>query len=730
MGDLPQKLLGHPQLWEGESLSSFLTRVGKTNFYQPPGILTELIFNAIEGDEVDRRDRIDLPRQTAIFERIAYLTRVACLQLYETSVHRFTHVLAPPDSEINTLELAGRHVVPLLPQGVIQKQIRSTSACQYCPVCVQQHPYHRLIWHLVAASVCLEHKCLLADKCYNCDRWIRLQDIVNACCSQCSMDLGNAPRVDISEDVVGFLSQQVIQGWLLDIPVSLPREDYLPPHPPRVLFRLIDGLRFTAQRLAGSSWAHLHALPSHHDALAVSFKADSRLLTPYQSYCVYATAFRGIIDWPKGLYEFLDAQHDQYNKAGRKGRIQDDFGSMYSHWFQREWQHAAFDFVQDAFNLYIAERYGVSLSILHSSRFSRTPGLLSKFADVSINYAAELAGVTPATIQRLISAGQLKTTAKGSSFVKLADVLKLRDTWNSFVGLEETTQTLGVSEEVVLNMVDIGLLSPEQSPSTGFLSWKFNEKGLCHLLATIKKHTVIYEELDGVSSPSLSLAGASRILAQVGLNAAKIIALIADSKLRAYRQPSSPFSCKDLLFSRRDIQDHVETMLAERGLISRKAVTKRLKIKDGTLAKWVKGDLLQPAVVYIKAQYFDLNVVEKFVIDHITSEEAAKLLNIGVLTVQKWARQGRLQAVSGPGIDDCHDYLFKKEDLLLWRSGRLTFGEAVDMFGISAATLHRWVLEGKITPLDDMGGKQRWFSRETVLRLHQEIEQKFAAPVD
>jgi len=50
----------------------------------------------------------------------------------------------------------------------------------------------------------------------------------------------------------------------------------------------------------------------------------------------------------------------------------------------------------------------------------------------------------------------------------------------------------------------------------------------------------------------------------------------------------------------------------------------------------------------------------------------------------------------------------------------------VDILGVSAATLHRWAHEGKIGPLDDMGGKQRWFSREAVLRLRREIEQKFA----
>jgi predicted HTH domain antitoxin len=729
MSDLPLKLLGHPPLQKGESLVSFLTRVGKTNFYQPPSILAEIILDGV-GEETYRKDRIDLPRQTAVFERIAHLTQVTCLQLYEVSAHRFARVLTPPESEISTLELAGNHVVPLLSQGASQKQVRSTFASQYCPICVQQHPYHRLIWYSVATSVCLEHKCLLTNQCYNCNGQVHVQDIVNAHCSQCDVELAKAPHIDISEDEIGFLSQQVIQGWLLDISVSLPREDYLPPHPPRVLFRIIDGLHFTAHRLAGLGRTHLHTLPAHHDTLAVPFKADAHSLTPYQSFCAYTTAFKGIIDWPKGFYEFLDAQHDQYSKAGRKGRIQKDFGAMYSHWFQRQWQHAAFDFVQDAFNLYIAERYGISSSILHSDRFRRTPELLRKFGDVSINYAAEIAGVTPATIYRLIHSGQLKTTPGNSSFVRQADILRLRDTWNFFVGLEEATQALGMSEEVVLGMVDIGLLPSEQSPGIGFLSWKFNEKVLCQLLDNIKKHAPVYKEHEDVSVPSLNLVDASRLLTNVGLNAASIIALVADGKLHAYRQPNLPFSCKDLLFSPRDIHAFVKAMLAERGWLSRKDVTRHLKVKDGTLAKWVRADLLIPTAVLVNAQYFDKNAVEEFVAKHVTSQEAAKLLGIGVLAVQRWVRQGRLQAVSGPGIDEHHDYLFNRENLLRWRDGRFSFGEAVHILGVSAATLHRWTHEGKIATLDDMGGKQRWFSREAILGLRREIEQKFAVPVE
>src|SRR5579859_4715840 len=148
MDSLPQKLLGYPPLQDGESLASFLVRLGRSNFYDPSGILTEHILNGT-GDEAHLKDRVDLPKQAAVFERIARLAPVDCLQLYAATAHRFTQVITPPDIEVSALNLPGNHIVSLLPEGITHKQLRPVSACQYCPLCVQQRPYHRVNWLLV-----------------------------------------------------------------------------------------------------------------------------------------------------------------------------------------------------------------------------------------------------------------------------------------------------------------------------------------------------------------------------------------------------------------------------------------------------------------------------------------------------------------------------------------------------------------------------------------------------
>jgi hypothetical protein len=57
-------------------------------------------------------------------------------------------------------------------------------------------------------------------------------------------------------------------------------------------------------------------------------------------------------------------------------------------------------------------------------------------------------------------------------------------------------------------------------------------------------------------------------------------------------------------------------------------------------------------------------------------------------------------------FDEYHAYLFNKESLLRWWNGRPSFGEAVELLGVSSVTLHRWMTEGRIVSLDEMGGSK------------------------
>jgi excisionase family DNA binding protein len=357
------------------------------------------------------------------------------------------------------------------------------------------------------------------------------------------------------------------------------------------------------------------------------------------------------------------------------------------------------------------------------------PELIERFSFVSINHASEMLGVSPSTIQKLINVGLLNSypgNAEGSSicYVRKSDLEKLRRSWSFLLNLGELAGRLGVSEDVALDMVKAGLFSMSLARAHVFSEWKFGEIAIEKFISKLQDRTALFP-VDDSALPfaPMTLTQASRKLAMVGLNAALIFKRVAEGKLPAYRYASRAFFCGEILFDPSDISECSRAVKVENGWLARAEVAKRLKIKDSTLARWVKTRLITPIAYRAGAQYFNRDEVEKFAVDHLTSQEAAEFLEVGELTVQRWAQQGRLDAVSGPEIDGCHAYRFKREYLARWKEERLTFGEAVQILGVSSSTLHRWIAEGKIAPREDMGGKQRWFTRRAVLELHIQVQQ-------
>jgi predicted site-specific integrase-resolvase len=274
----------------------------------------------------------------------------------------------------------------------------------------------------------------------------------------------------------------------------------------------------------------------------------------------------------------------------------------------------------------------------------------------------------------------------------------------------------------IIDLVEARLLFAEYSPGNGFSHWAFHKSTLAECLARVATHvkdSVIQEKSEEESL--INLTDASRQLFVVGLNAASILLCVAEGKLKAYQPTGQELRLGVLLFDRSDIQRYIQSMKTENCWIGREETTKILGVKDVTLTRWVRSGLISPTATYGHVQYFNQRAIVAFVAEHVTSEEAATILGVGRLTVQKWARLGRLPeaCVSGPNIDEHHAYLFNKEKLIHWRHERLTFGETSLILRVSHSTLHKWVEQGKIFSLEDMGGKQRWFSRKAVLELYK-----------
>jgi len=598
----------------------------------------------------------------------------------------------------------------------------------------------------IAVSVCLRHKCLLINHCLECNEETPIAAIVKTRCTKCRTDLTAFKALSVLDDEIGLLSQFIIQTWFLDSTTPESTAFLLPEQPPAILFRVVDGLQSSARMLRWLKWPFLYRLGGEQHNDVQLYRRASQTLTPYESFCLYTTAFSGIMNWPEGFFEFLHAyQYKRPGSAWKFSSLRDALGSLYGLWLRNYWLHPEFDFVQKAFERYLADsqclnnpaksRAGTVLTTKSINQSACVP--ISSERDLSsrvvnpfmtVLEGAKILGTNHAMIELLLRNGQLTPITTGDNdcdkLLLLTDVLDFYYTWNVIITLEETAKILGTTEQRVVSLAKIGLLPAEQSPADGFLHWAFTRSIVLECLEKVSNHVkdcsirVIPEE-----RLYLDIEEASKWLFPVGMTFASLLLKVSEGWLAAYHPVNQRFQLESLLFTHFDIQAYLEAIKTGNCWIGPMEVTTLLGIKDATLAKWVKDRLLSPVTVHEHVEYFDQATIGRFVLNFIPLEEAAIIVGEETSTVQRWVRTNVLSGIciSGPGIDGNYAYIFDKEGLVLWRNERLTFTEAIQLIGVNKAVIDQWCMEGKLVPLKNMSTKkQNWFLKQQFLDLNAE----------
>lgn len=641
-------LLRRSDLLPGESLPSLLGRLAELNGYAPASIVWKLCLCGV-------KDSLDRPSKASTLEQIAILTGLAPTSLCHASLHALARVLVPPEVQTESFRLSDGNSGPLLPSMISAPHVRTAAAAFFCPSCLRETVYHRLMWTPGAVSTCLRHQQLLVGCCPACAKQITLGDIVQATCRHCGVDLRDAPSTDLSQDKLEIRAQETIQAWFSgSVRSDHPGLEPLAEYPIASLYRLLYGLVQSTARTK-LDWTYRHQLASGMTMAAIA--GSKATLMPYQSYVLYTTAFKALIDWPYGFWSFLDALRVRSGEQSRG--LNAELGTVYSTWLQTSWLHPSLAFVQRAFETYLARNY-VASSLARSGRRKATLVRESEFVYVSGAEAARLLGTTAKVIGRLTQLGILKTSAENRVPTQLRfrrlDVLALLQTWTESVCLSEAALYLGLSEDIVVKLAKAGVLRSSRGPmSDGSQRWMFDRSHLFVLFETFDTHKAnqITDEHDEVS-----LATAARMLFPIGLNSAAIIQEVINGNLHlTYLDDAS--RTKPVL-SRTEVTAFLVWSLAQRRWINRTEVAKMLGVKHTIVARWIRHGILRPVATIAHMQHFDKDSIEKFAAEHVSTTQAAKLLGVRTLTVQKWARKGRLIPVSGPGIDGCHCYLFRR----------------------------------------------------------------------
>lgn len=673
-----------------ESLSSYLLRLSRLNEYASRTMVLQLAAEQAA------------PHSSEWFGAVATLTGQPDTALYAASYHRFAKVFQQYSFRSEKFTLSGGRSYAVLPKAIRRNHLLPDNDVSYCPLCLQEAPYHRQHWFPVTTAVCLEHQTLLVRGCPQCQQPIALHHLLDNKCARCGCLLSDAPTVTVAHDPFGLATQATLQSWWGHTPASrryppfpLPADDLF------VLFSLVDGLRRAVVHARGF-------MTTFHDPgiYDKSYMERRKLnLTPVAYYTTVATAFKALVNWPKGFYEFLDAYRRRFNRQPTQD-VQADFSSLYLGSLEKRWRTGAFDFAQIEFECFVGEHYTLSPSIIRLRRYQDDEDFRRVFSHLTLKTAADLLYVSPDTVKALIDGGLLAGIDPGQGrgkgrfiLVDRDEVYALRRRWINGLTLAETTVFLGVSEAVTRDLIGLGLIKALRKPGElGASQWLLESYSASALLDRLRQVAQAEPaEKESLSGDWLSLTEAAQRLSAYGYTAAALIQSALQGEVAA--QLTGP-ALHELRLVAADVERLRERLRQERAELSRQQIAEMLGVKPETIQRWIDRGFIRARTDSEGRVWVNQADWRDFRQAYLFSDEAAKMLQIGKLAVQKWARNGRLHPVCGGEGSDLHQYLFLRCDLEKLRpENRLTAPQLAAELGISRSQLGEWIKQGKVTPI-------------------------------
>lgn len=699
---MQRKLQGLPRcttLYEGESLPSLMERLAKLNFYPEASYIAKILEKRY--GHASFSNKACLPFSAKEFIDLAQLTQIDPADLIAASDHRFAPAI---------LFLSVQQEKCIFPNGsqfiIFFSLAYSTqwrrAPLKFCSQCLSEKPYHRLIWLLDTTSVCLRHQCLLTEGCPQCQSTLSITEIVECRCQKCRASLASFATPLLANDPAGLLAERAIQNWALGIQIADIPQAYraISKFSVYALYQFVRGIRHSLQHpkvdqdsllcLTQNSTLQGTAMQKEHGSNA--------------SFVFNKVAFACFKNWPYGFHQFL---RDYRVCSTYHSGLSTYLGALYSTWILKRWQHPQLQFVQKSFDEFLLSGNVPAALIYRTERVATNPKLKKHFRCWDKTVTAQKLNVSAATLNRLIQLGKLDNCLfdayKAPQLVFNPKAIRsLKATWNNGISLQETIELLGASKEIVKDLVKVGALRVLRGPSTDMSQeWLFDHQSVVDFLATLEMKNS--QALKG-DDTMLTLTESAQSLACVGLNAASILRELINSDYPIYAEPEVKKFILSLRIPIYAIKHLRERILQRNEWMTLTDVAEIMGVKWIVVSKWAKSGLIRSDAHYSNAFFCSRSEVERFKSEYIFTEEAARILRIGVLAVQKWARYGRLKPVASERINGCHRYLFRRKDVERLRpENRLTAPQLARRMGIGRSQIVQWIKQGKVKPISGPG---------------------------
>lgn len=696
-----------------ESLSSFMERLRQANYYEEPHWYLDLLPSRLS----EPLDHLSSDEQYAALAELTGLTET---MLYNMTIHR----LLPAFQSLNANKIQGRLNRPFWIHGGISTYIHAHRTGKICPLCWREMGIAFVPWLARHVTTCRFHRVLLVDICPTCVKPLQT-DRSRGICRGCLTPLSELPAISLRGHAVSSAVTSLVWSALGCSYPFPPMLTHLPQAHPIYTMKQQHFLEFL--------WNGYHLLKTYDPGNPIfnpelllpgtTWKRppdDLRSASVSEVHGAMTAMWRLLLDWPQAWDVTLERvlrRNVSLNSRAFPSALATTFNGDEWLWLHQSWA----DFVRRV--MHINPRIVSWLRYYRGMQQGRLPIVAPPL--LSQREAARELNVSEEQLKKFVEQGLLRAnppselpSQRSWQLIDAESVQELRAVRAKHLTLGQTAMLIGASEEQVVALVGAGLLIALTGPLVDKKGiWRFDptvvQAGMEQLLGNVPIKVLPVPRV-GVQS----LAEVQRTLTRYQKRLPHILLDIQHGALPMYRVADdlalTALWCEEV--SLRQYQKEIQRTVFE--LLSVDAVCKRLGCKPLTLRHLYGAGLLVPInddtnLQGVRHHYAEEDVAT-FMERYITSDQAAALLGVTQVTIQSWTRTGRLIALTGPELDGSKAYRFDKAALIRWRHERLTVGETMKMLGVSKATLHRWAKQGKLRPLEDMGGKQRWFLRKDV----------------
>jgi hypothetical protein len=651
-------LLNHPPPYLDETLASWLWRLALANYLSSPSEILKLLPKTISPGTPTLKQVLVNLREARVFQALGVLSYTSAHTVYRHTLHRFVHALRLPDQPAEWVHLAPNTTVGLLPHRTNRDFYGSPFA--WCPVCLTEARYVRLHWHVAPISCCTTHNCWLQETCPSCQAPITELDIVTAHCDQCGFALDTTRVIPVEPDCLVLSLQTTLMSWLYE---TSPPDLGFPDAPVNVLLRILQGLRYAAQR-AGEDWT-FHYVPAHIPRPQLDILKQRRL-TLYERGALYSTAFRGLLNWPHDFYAFLDAyrQRPTRTSTGLKGEL----GQMYLKWLPRFWKHEAFAFLQDAVNVYLLHHFPAP-QLVGSKRAKTYPELVEKVDYLNLHRASAVFDVAPSALYRLVEVGRLTAyhfdTHTSRIWLARHELERMQRIWQQTLTLVEASNWLGIGKQRIHDLLDAGLIRKAVdflvAPDPGVA---IDRNSVADFIQRLQKQVTLAQP--DKKAKAISLVTLCLRLATLGVKLPDILQRILDGHLTAHHPDASVLPLTDLWFSPETAQHAFTAIKDERDWMGMREVQAYLGVGRGVMQYLMDNRYLQPHTVFVRKYFFRRSDVLAFQQRSVAIDTAAQLLNVPTNAVYAFVNNDLLHPIYGPRINGHGHYAFDRDELLTW----------------------------------------------------------------